>query len=423
MLYLSNMSDFSKIRTQIGKFEEYERELHLKQLQINNLLSITQAINSNHSAAEIFEMYRNFLGFTMSIKKMALYFSENDRWNCVCHIGIDEAIYNLDATETLRDYRRLTSIVDKSNSLLSHFDNIIPVFHKDTPIAHVLIGGFDEKEDRYNKIQFITALTNVIAVAMENKRLFKRQIEQEVIRKEMKLANEMQLSLVPTKMPQGESYELASVYIPHLSVGGDLYDFIQFEDKNRIVFCIADISGKGLAAALLMANFQANLRSIVRRRITPESFIRVLNKAIFRITKGERYITFFVAEFDQRTRKLRYINAGHTPPFLFSQGKTIPLTEGCTFLGWLEELPKDIQIGEITIPDEAMLVCFTDGITDVCNQQGELFGDEGLAQFIHSTGLCSAATFNQKLIDHLNIFKGKENYTDDFTLVTLRMKK
>jgi sigma-B regulation protein RsbU (phosphoserine phosphatase) len=415
------VSEFAEIKTKLGKFEEYERELHLKQLQINNLLSITQAINSNHSANEIFEMYRNFLSFTMSIKRMALYFEENQNWSCVCQIGLSEELQKFDATATLKHYTRLTNIVDKNNDLLSYFDNIIPVFHKNHPIAYVLVGGFEEKDDRYNKIQFITALTNVIAVAIENKRLFKRQIEQERLNQEMKLANEMQMSLVPTKMPVGTHYELASVYIPHLSVGGDLYDFVQFEDKNRLVCCIADISGKGLAAALLMANFQANLRSIIRRRDTPETFIRLLNKAIYRITKGERYITFFIAEFDQRTRILRYINAGHTPPYLLKEGKLETLNEGCTFLGWLDELPHQIKIGEIHVPNDAMLICFTDGITDACNEAGELFNDEGLANFLLETGICRAAEFNKKLLQHIDAFRGKENYTDDFTLVTLRM--
>jgi phosphoserine phosphatase RsbU/P len=353
------MSEFSEIRKQLGKFEEYERDLHLKQLQINNLLSITQAINSNHSASEIFTMYRNFLGFTMSIKKMALYFMENDKWSCVCQIGLSEEIANIDATDILKDFTRLDSVDQKEHSLLKHFDNNIPVFHKDVAIAHVLLGGFDEKEDRYNKIQFITALTNVIAVAIENKRLFKRKADQEFIDREMKLASQMQYSLIPRKMPVGKKYEVASVYIPHMSIGGDLYDFIQFDDNQRLICCIADISGKGLAAALLMANFQANLRSIIRRRGSPDNFIRLLNKAIYRITEGDRYITFFIAEFDERTRTLRYINAGHTPPFLYQNGKIQTLTEGCTFLGWMEEIPMKIGIGEIQVPEDALLVCFT----------------------------------------------------------------
>ncbi|MFZ4545368.1 MAG: PP2C family protein-serine/threonine phosphatase [Saprospiraceae bacterium] len=415
------MSDLANIKSQLGKLEEYERELHLKQLQINNLLSITQAINSNHSAVEIYTMYSNFLGFVMSIKKMALYFAEDGKWDCVCSIGLSPQLQAYDATPLLKDYRRLSSILDKEDPLLSQFDNIIPVFHKETPIAHVLLGGFSDFDDRYNKIQFITALTNVIAVAMENKRLFKRQIEQEALRQEMKLASEMQMTLVPTVMPQGDKYELDSVYIPHLSVGGDVYDFIQFDKKNRLICCIADISGKGLAAALLMANFQANLRSIIRRRDSPETFIKLLNKAIFRITKGERFITFFIAEFDQNSRVLRYINAGHTPPYLYMNGQLQTLNLGCTFLGWLDNLPGDINIGEIQIPGDALLVCFTDGVTDVINANGVHFGDDGLAEFISQTGICGAAEFNAKLLSQLDQYKGTENYSDDFTLVTLRM--
>jgi phosphoserine phosphatase RsbU/P len=415
------MSDFTNIRDRIAMFQDYENKLHLKQLQINNLLSITQAINNNHSANEIFEMYRTFLSFTMSIKKLALYFVENGHWNCVCHHGLPELFFANDATTVLEKITRLSDITKDTSDLLKPFDVVIPVFHKHTPIAHVLIGGFGDKDDRYDKIQFITTLTNVIAVAIENKRLFKKQLEQERFRQEMKLAHEMQMSLVPTKMPQGEKYELAAEYIPHLSVGGDLYDYIQFDDANRIVGCIADISGKGLAAALLMANFQANLRSIIRRRDSPDAFIRLLNSAIYRITNGDRYITFFIFEYDQRSQMLRYINAGHTPPLLLQHNKIIALDKGCTFLGWMPDLPSKIDVGEVQITDEALLVCFTDGITDACNDNKEMFGDESLATFIRNVGLCGAKDFNDKLIAKINNFKQNQDYTDDFTLLTLRM--
>ena len=415
------MSDQSTVKPQLGKFEEFEMELSLKQLQINGLLNITQAINTNHSAAEIFTMYSDYLSFVMSVKKMALYFEEEGKWNCVCNIGLDAKITSYDATDILKEYKRLSIISDKSHPLLSNFNSILPVFHKETPIAYVLLGNFAREDDSFNEFKIITALTNIIAVAMENKRLFKKQIEQERLRQEMKLANEMQLSLVPAVMPKGKKYEVDSVYIPHLSVGGDLFDFIQFENGNRLICCIADIAGKGLAAALLMANFQANLRSLIRRRDTPARFISLLNKAIYRITKGERFITFFIAEFDQQSRILRYINAGHTPPYLFTNGQVESLQEGCTFLGWMENLPGQINIGERQIPGDALLVCYTDGVTDVVNAEGEHFGDEGLSDFITQTGVCAAAEFNQKLIARLDMFKGTENYSDDFTLLTLRM--
>lgn len=415
------MPDLTNIRERLGMIQDYENKLHLKQLQVNNLLSITQAINNNHSASDIFDMYRNFLSFTMSVKRLALYFVENGQWNCVCHHGLPEKFFATDATPILEKITRLSDLAKEESALLKPFDVVIPVFHKQTPIAHVLIGGFEDKDDRYDKIQFITTLTNVIAVAIENKRLFKKQLEQERFRQEMKLAHEMQMSLVPTKMPKGQKYELAAEYIPHLSVGGDLYDYIQFDENNRIVGCIADIAGKGLAAALLMANFQANLRSIIRRRDSPEAFMRLLNSAIYRITNGDRYITFFIFEFDQRSHKLRYINAGHTPPFLFQDDQLIQLNDGCTFLGWMPEIPSKIEIGEVEITHDALLVCFTDGITDACNDEKEMFGDENLASFIKATGMCNAKDFNEKLISNINTFKQNQDYTDDFTLLTLRM--
>ena len=165
---------------------------------------------------------------------------------------------------------------------------------KKMPLAYALIGGIKQKVDIYNKIQFITTITNIVAVAIENKRLFKRQLEQERFDRDIKLAREVQQMLIPEELPSTEAYELGSIYKPHSNVGGDYIDYIRF-DEDRFVFCIADISGKGVAAAILMANFQAIIQSLIFQYKDLETFIFALNETVFkRITKSDKYITFFI---------------------------------------------------------------------------------------------------------------------------------
>src|SRR5690606_13130150 len=154
-------------------------------------------------------------------------------------------------------YKDVTPLYSAQNHIIAAFDFIVPVLHKDLAIAYVLLKDSRTTQDRLN---FITTITNIIAVAIENKRLFKRQIDQERYRKEVELASEVQKMLIPGKFPRRKNVELASIYRPHLNIGGDYYDFIE-TDENSFIFCIADISGKGVAAALLMANFQATLRN------------------------------------------------------------------------------------------------------------------------------------------------------------------
>ncbi len=414
------MIELIDMKRELSKMEQLEHELHLKQLQINTLLSITQAINNNISAVELFEMYRGFLKLEMSIAKMALYVFQDDQWQCVTSLGIKAAEQKIDISTYLSSYKRSSKLDIKDHSLLKQFDVVIPVLHKDTAIAYTFLGGFDENDDRYGKIQFVTAISNVIAVAIENKRLFKQQVEQARLKQEMKMAKEMQFSLVPQVVPKSKYYEIASIYEPHFSVGGDYYDYIEFDEK--IMFCVADIAGKGLAAALLMANLQANLRSLIRKKDHGDAFIRTFNRAIYRITQGEKFVTFFIAEYTPETRKLRYVNCGHARPILVQNGEVTFLDKGCLFLGYYEELPGEIEIGEVEVAPNSLIISFTDGITDTKNGEGQFWGDDALIEFCLENHELSADAFKRKIKTHLNDFKGTGEYTDDVTLLAFRTK-
>lgn len=251
---------------ELALLEKLEKDLNLKELQIKSLLTITQAINDNVSAEGLFNMYRSFLSWELGITHMALFIpsEENEEsWQCATHINIEESVQNdTELITFLKGHKRLHTVKSDDPEILRQFDIVIPVFHKKNPIAYSLIGGIKSKDDLYNKIQFITTITNIIAVAIENKRLFKRQIIQERLKKEIELASNVQKMLIPDDLPMTDHYEISSIYKPHFNIGGDYLDFIDF-DRGRFIFCIADISGKGVAAALLMANFQAMIQSLI----------------------------------------------------------------------------------------------------------------------------------------------------------------
>jgi sigma-B regulation protein RsbU (phosphoserine phosphatase) len=413
------MPDLTDIKKGMSRLETLERELNLKQLQINRLLGITQAINNNISAAGLFEMYQSFLSWEMGVKKMALYFSEPKGWVCKASIGISDDLLREDIAAILPRFKKLSHIQTPEHPLIREFDVVIPVLHKETPLAYVFIGGFGEDEDMYNKVQFITAITNIVAVAIENKRLFKRQIEQERFKREMELAGEMQQLLIPSNLPSCEHYELASIYKPHLGVGGDYFDFIELEN-DRFAFCIGDISGKGIAAALLMANFQAHFQSLIHERRTLPELVRSLNQSVLRITNGDKFITFFVAEYDLRLQTLSYVNAGHNPPAMAMNGKIHRLDKGCTILGAFQELPR-LEVGELYVDNEALILAYTDGLTDIRNEEGEFMDEAYGYDFLLRNHMLSAGMFNEKLLEEIEQFKGAESYPDDFTVLTCKI--
>jgi len=408
------------LNREIQLLEKLEKELNLKELQIKSLLTITQAINDNIPVEGLFNMYRSFLSWEMGIEKMVLFVrnNENEDWESPTTINVDFG-KTKEIIKHVLQHKRLYTLKKGDSSELAGFDVVIPVRHKDYPIAYALIGGLKDKDDLYNKIQFITTITNIIAVAIENKRLFRKQINQERMDKEMELASQVQKMLIPSELPKSEYFELHSVYQPHDNIGGDYLDYVKLaEDKYAI--CIADISGKGVAAALLMANFQAMLQSLIFQFRDLETFVFALNEAVFKITKSDKFITFFIAEIDGTKKSMRYINAGHYPPILFQNGKEKILKSGTTVIGAFEKLPF-IQEEEIKLSKDAMIFCFTDGLIDLQNESGNFFGEERISSFVKKNHKQKPENFNHDLMNEINTFKGMQEYVDDIALLTCKI--
>jgi phosphoserine phosphatase RsbU/P len=401
------------------KPNDTERQLLLKQLQINRLLDITQAINNNVSAETLYVMYRSFLNWELGVRQIALFLPDGELWKCVVTEGVKMETFDNDVPLMLPKFgTTMKKVNDMIHPFTKQFEMVIPVFHKEDAIAYAFIGGYDGSD--FSKLQLITTITNIVAVAIENKRLMKRKIEQERFNHEISLAKDMQNALIPDKMPKNETFEVSAIYRPHFGVGGDYFDCFKLRD-DRFMFIVADVAGKGLSAALLMANFQANMHAIVRKALSPEEFIRQLNKAVYRVTRGEKYITLFVGELDIQTRRFRYVNAGHIPPVLLKKDGNIEwLKKGCMILGYEPSLPK-LEIGETTLDVDAMMVIFTDGLTDIKSPTGSDFDENMLADFVVDNQTIGARAFNEKLMQQIDTFKAGEDYPDDITVLTCRV--
>jgi len=401
--------------------EKLQQELSLKQLQINSLLTITQAINDNVAAPELYNMYKSFIGWEMGIKRMALFFNQEGTWQCVVHLNAAALAEKDDLGPVLTQFFKTQRISKVEQESLQGFDLIVPVYHKKSPIAFALVGGIRADVDEYNRIQFITTFTNIIAVAIENKRLFRKQIEQERFARDMELASSVQKMLIPEHSPSSKYFETATLYKPHFTVGGDYFDFIQY-DERRMVFCIADISGKGVSAAILMANFQAILQSLIYQYRDLETFVFALNQAVYRITRSDRFITLFIGQLDLRANTLQYINAGHFPPYLVQQGQITRLESGCTIIGAFETLP-EIHMGVVQLTHPGTIFACTDGLSDVVNDLGEYFDDDQIGTIMKKADqYASAEALNEELIEIVDRFRGTKAYPDDIAVLTCKYK-
>ena len=333
--------DFN-MKTEAGKAlsnKQLEEQLGIKTTELNSLLEITQAINNNLSSAGLLQLYQDILVKEIGISKMAV-FTQFNNWKCDNCFGVDDKFTKANHKKDLLSFHAITHLKKNKHPFASEFDIIVPVFHKNHPLAYTLLGGISNLigislEER---LTYIQTISNIIAVAIENKKLFKEQLAQQGLKKELELAGQMQTMLIPEHLPKDERMEMAAVYLPHLDVGGDYYDAFEL-NEDEYMFCIGDISGQGIAAALLMANFQASLRGLTSKQDSLTDSIRELNTKVNEITRGEKFITLFLAKYNFYTRTLQYVNAGHNPPILITNGEVKLLEEGCTILGMFDKLP------------------------------------------------------------------------------------
>lgn len=417
------MSQFTEIDFYKSRLSKLEPMFALKQQQINSLLEITEAVNNNWPIHALVRVYESILIAQLGIQKIALIIKgDNEKWTCLSYTGTNIDFQQQNLSDFVAPFLELASVGAINSYELPEFEFVIPVAHKKNTIGLAFIGDFrsgEELDTKEEKLKFTQTITNIILVANENKRLFKSQLDKAILEKELKLAADMQNMLVPSTMMNNELIETAAFYKPHKDIGGDYYDFIKLNDEE-IVFCISDISGKGVPAALLMANFQANLRAIVARNYSLDTVVDLLNRKVGEITKGEKFITLFLAKYNVKTRIMQYVNAGHNPSILHSEGHEIQLLDqGCTILGMFEMLPF-INVGELKIPQGALLINYTDGLTEASNDKGELFEVEGLLTFIDQNHNSPLNIFNHDLVEHINTFKGSDDFDDDLTLLTVR---
>lgn len=392
----------------------------LKELELNALLEITQAINENLPENSLYKIYNFTLRANLKLGKLMLVVKDEKQWELKLSFGTVKDYTKIDENSyQLVDKRKILFPTDLVDSPFDEFEVAIPVFHKNNLLAIVFLGGVANSEERElieNHLNFIQALTNIIMVAIENKKMARERLEQEVYAKEMEIAKKVQQLLFPKSLPENSDFNIDAHYSPHHTVGGDYYDWLSIDEHRKIV-CIADVSGKGVPAALLMSNFQASLRTLLRKTSDLEEVIHDLNHQVFESANGENFITFFIALIDLKERKLTYVNAGHNPPFLMSSNGTIEkLEKGTLVLGALREIPF-LEIGTTEINKTQTLLLYTDGLTEAFNENEEEFGPERVMDILNKNITAKPSLILSSILNEIDAFIGKRALSDDITLL------
>lgn len=397
-----------------------QNKYNLKELELNALLEITQAINNNLPETSLYKIYGFTLRANLNLNKLALYVYDKG-WSCKSSYGTDVKCDDIQLTGDFCAVRSVTEITDRDD-VFGEFDYVMPVTHKQETLAMVFVGGLgvDDKKARKSSMRFIQALSNIIIVAIENKKLARQQLEQEALRKELEIASDVQQFLFPTDLPNGLRLKIEASYLPHDRVGGDYYDYVPI-NRNQFLICIADVSGKGIPAALMMSNFQASLRTLVRQTPNLTEIVEELNFHVLENAKGEKFITCFAAIYDHKLKTLVYVNSGHNPPILMDKSGLRFLEDGSTVLGAIHPLPF-LNEGFITDLDDFILFSYTDGVTETENEKGEEFGEESLKEYFEKNSHKDLKTIHQDIIIALDDFKGSNGYRDDITMLTCKVE-
>lgn len=408
----------------MARLERIQERLELKEFQLKALLEVTKAINNTEDRSSLLARYERIVREDLGITRLML-FEHTTGWERLIAFGHEVDGAAMDIEKAMAGLTEEAQVIgDEISGSLGNFDVAVPVHHRGKPLAFLLIGDIDELEQGMSRsvkhFTFIQTLTNLIVVALENQRMAAQELMQARARRELELAAEMQNMLIPQDLPSNERIDAAGWYQPHSEVGGDYYDLIALPD-GRYVACVADVSGKGIAAALLMSNFQANLRASLPHADDLVQLVHELNARVHASACGERFITLFIGIIDTTTRRMHYINSGHNDPLLIHAEGLTPLHDGSIALGMMPKLPF-LKSGEVDLPPGCTLLCYTDGLVEQEDAAGEAFETAPIIDLLKTDRSSSAKRINEQVTAAFERHRGDVPYLDDIALLTCRIR-
>jgi serine phosphatase RsbU (regulator of sigma subunit) len=307
-------------------------------------------------------------------------------------------------------------------SLLSRMEVflIVPMSSQDELVGFI---GLTKKTTRfrysYEDMSLLGVLANQMVIAMNNIRLYLESLEKQKLEEELALARQIQVALLPKVCPKGELFEFTAFTQPARQVGGDYYDFLMTEE-GRIGIAIADATGKGIPAAMLISLVHASLRAEVKNRLSPSRVMANVNQLIFSSTSSEKFATMFYGELDPSQRKLTYSNAGHNYPVVIHQdGRIEFLDTGGMLLGAFEN--SLYEPGEVLLEKNDTVFFYSDGLTENFNEREEEFGERRLLDLLLQNRSLDPERLKEKIIEETNSFTGGIPPYDDFTILILKI--
>lgn len=423
-----------RIQQGIDLFFYRERQNYQKAL-----LDFSRELPRQMNLEQILHSMVNRISNTMHIEKAAVILCD-EQFGCVS-MNIDQECClfteeNKGLLSVLRQTQRPQSFAliaeepdsvalnthDKEKLLKAGVVLSVPMFLKDQLIGMINVGPkMSGKVYSQEDIDLLSTVASQAAVAIENSRLHQSEIEKQRIKEEITLARKIQEGLLPKENPELPGLEIAGISIPATTVGGDYFDFIQLTPKKLLVV-VADVSGKGMSAALYMSKVQGMVQLAAHMYNSPKEMLIHVNRRIFDGIERKSFITMILALFDLQKKKVRICRAGHNKALIGSNGKLHYLDAPGIGLG-LERGPVfESELREIVKPltPDSLFLFYTDGLTEAMNGNGSQFGEDAVADLVKTRRNLPASALQKTILTAVEEFRGPSEQHDDLTMVVVK---
>lgn len=399
--------------------EDKRNSLEMKRLEADTLRDLMRAVNNPElSVARMSIVTRNALRMQWGVKKMLFRYEVDFVWMEECQLGFgnttESVVYELHQIHLLR------KIFSEEFPELHAWgaEYVVPININGLTKAYFIVAEFvDSEEEAQDELIFIETIGHILYAAIQNKNFYEQHLKQVALRQELTFAKQMQQQLLLSEFHRFSEIDVHAINLPYQEVGGDFYDVIK-RGKGTTFVCIADVAGKGMSAALIMSNIQANLRALCANHDDVEQIGKELNRLVLKATKGEKFVTFFLAKIDTRKKEVTYLNAGHNYPILIQPKGITQLHSQSIPLGLMPSI--EVAADSFAYEPGDNLFMYTDGLTDQTDKNGVVFDEAHIIETL-------TPALHKSSQDIINIFREAfQHFTegstsvDDLTLMNVR---
>jgi len=426
--------------TLIKRIQKAERAHERKsaQYELNALQTVSEVMTANIGLDDLLKMIVQKLVDTIGAERGTLYLIDLERGECWSKVLLGEHVpeIRLKLGEGIAGYVAQTGEALHINDAYAdprfnpHYDELtgfktrnllaVPLRNPQQEIIGVVqlinkkVNSFTQPDAR-----MLAAMASQAAVSIENTRLYEQVLQKRLMERELEMAHTIQERFLPEGVPIIPGWDIAAFWKPVKNVAGDFYDFLSLED-GRLAVIIADVSGKGIPAALFMALMVMVIRFVIRFNLSPLELIENINSGLVRYQRSRMFATIFVGYIDLQTGAMEYVVGGHNPPAWYrAASRQIVAVEGKgTAVGVFPNAPFEQK--RLTLEADDLLILYTDGITEIINAAEEEFGEEQLAALLIAHAHRSAGELTQIITEAVHSFAGALDSFDDETLIILK---